>query len=335
VSDVAVNPDTNRVYVASPLLDAVFAVDPTGGLPGDDYIVATIGVGDHPLGLAVVSTTNKVYAANLRSNNVTAIDGSTHSPITNIPVGVEPCKVAADSGAQQVYVTNHGERFFNGAAAINSLDDTFIHYYRLNGTSGNYGIDVDPVGEKLFVASRDGGLIAIQEVYSPTVDPLIIKLDPPRVPFVVAFNPATNHLLVTAADDNLVVVLDPYSIQLDQGSWITWQGRQVFVLNRTNAGWITEVPVGDGAEEGIAVNPLTGYVYVTNAEDDTLSILTDDANPANIQWVMDLAVGDYPQGVDVDVTRNLIYVGNAESRDLTVVQFDGVDHTVLMTIPLN
>jgi uncharacterized repeat protein (TIGR01451 family) len=334
VSDVAVNPETNRVYVASPRLDAVWAVDPTGGLAGDDYILATIGVGDHPLGLAVVSTTNKIYAANLRSNNVTSINGDTHAPITNITVGVEPCKVAADSADERVYLTNHGEYQGNAAAAINSSDDTFTYYYKLNGAPGTYGIDVDPAAEKLFVAARDGGLIAIQEAYLPDQDPLIIKLDPPRVPFLAAFNPATNHLFVTAPDDNLVVVLDPYNIQLKKEAWTIWRGRPVFVLTQANAGWIAEIPVGNGAEEGIAVNPLTGFVYVTNADDNTMSIIQDDADAANIQWVMDLGVGEYPQGVDVDITRNLIYVGNADSRDLTVILFDGVDHSVVKTIPL-
>jgi YVTN family beta-propeller protein len=152
------------------------------------------------------------------------------------------------------------------------------------------------------------------------------------VPFVVAFNPTTEHLFATAPDDNLVVVLDPYSIQWNRASWTTWQGRPVFVLDRANAGWIAEIGVGRGAEEGIAVNPLTGYVYVTNADSDTVSILLDDPTPANIEWIMDLQVGQHPQGVDVDPTRNLIYVGNAWSRDLTVI--DGSDHTIEKTIPL-
>jgi YVTN family beta-propeller protein len=153
------------------------------------------------------------------------------------------------------------------------------------------------------------------------------------VPYVVAFNPTTGHLFVTAADDNLVVVLDPYSIEWTQGSWLLWQGRPVFLLNKANAGWIKEIPVGNGAQEGIAVNPRTGFVYVTNADDDTLSVLKDDPNPANIQWIRDVKVGDYPQGVDVNVATNRIYVGNAASRDLT--EIDGVTHTVVKTIPLD
>ena len=127
-------------------------------------------------------------------------------------------------------------------------------------------------------------------------------------------------------------MLDPYSIQWNRGSWLNWQGRRAFVLDSTNAGLIAEIGVGRGAEEGIAVNPRTGYVYVTNADSDTVSIILDDPTSTNIRWIMDLEVGEHPQGVDVDPTRNLIYVGNAWSRDLTVI--DGSDHTVEKTIPL-
>jgi uncharacterized repeat protein (TIGR01451 family) len=329
VSDVAVNPETNRVYVASPQLDAVFAVDPSGS----GSVIATIPVGDGPLGLAVVTTTNKIYAANLNSWTVTAIRGSDHARLADIYVGAQACKVAVDSGDARVYATNHLESD-NGAAAIDSHTDTFEYYYsRLHATQGRYGIDVDPKAEKLFIAARDAGLIAIQDAFLPDQEPQVFKLDPPRVPYVVAFNPATGHLFVTAADDNLVVVLDPYSIQWNKGKWLLWYGRWVFSLDQSNAGWITEIGVGAGAEEGIAVNPLTGYVYVTNADSDTVSILQDNADPAHIRWVKDLAVGEHPQGVDVDVKTNTIYVGNAWSRDLTVIS--GATHTVVKTIPLD
>ncbi len=328
VSDVAVNPETNRVYVASPPMDAVFAVDPTG----DGSVIDTIPVGDRPSGLAVVTTTNKIYAANFGSWTVTAIRGSDHTRLADIYAGAQACKVAADSDDARVYVANHLE-IDNGAAAINSQTDEFLYYYtRLHATQGRYGIDLDPAAEKLFIAARDAGLIVIQDAFWPDQEPVLVKLDPPRVPFVVAFNPTTEHLFVTAPDDNLVVVLDPYSIQWNRASWTTWQGRPVFVLDSTNAGWIAEIGVGRGAEEGIAVNPLTGYVYVTNADSDTVSILLDDPVGDNIDWVMDVQVGEHPQGVAVDPTRNLIYVGNAWSRDLTVI--DGSDHTIEKTIPL-
>jgi YVTN family beta-propeller protein len=280
----------------------------------------------------VVTTTNKIYAANLNSWTVTAIRGSDHTVINDLYVGAQACKLVADAADGRVYVTNHLESD-NGAAAINSQTDQFLYYYtRLHATQGRYGIALDPDAEKLFIAARDGGLIAIQDAFYPDQAPLLFKLDPPRVPYVADFNPATGHLFVTAADDNVVVVLDPYSIEWSKGRWVIIRGWPVFLLDKANAGWIAEIGVGLGAEEGIAVNPQTGFVYVSNAGSNTVSILRDSANPANIGWVKDLAVGETPQGVAVDVTRNLIYVGNAGSRTLTVI--DGATNSVVKTIPL-
>jgi len=335
VSDVAVNPETNRVYVASPPSNAVFAVDPTAARG----VVATIGVGTHPSGVDVVTTTNKIYAANLYSHNVTAIDGNTNTRITDIVVGVEAAKVVADSADRRVYVTHHKE-IDNGAAAIDSVNDSFIYYYeRLHGTQGRYGVDLDAARDQIFIAARDAGLVAIQAAYHPDWDPQIFKLDPARVPFVVAFNPATQHLFITAEDPTTpdhdwVVVLDPYAIEWDRGRWVlTREGVRAFLLTQDNAGWLTEIPVGAGAEEGIAVNPLTGRVYVTNAEDDTVSVLQDATSPSGIHYLQDITVGDFPQGVAVDPGRDQIYVGNAWSRDLSVI--DGERASVILTIPLD
>ena len=328
VADVAVNAETNRVYVASPDSDRVLVVDPTGA----GSVIASVAVGDLPVGLAVVTTTNKIYVANLNSWTVTAIRGSDNARIADVYAGAQVCKVAADSGDARVYAANHLERD-NGAIAINSQTDTAEYFYtRMHATQGRYGIAVDPVHDKLFIAARDAGLIAIQDAYLPDQDPLVVKLDPPRVPYVVAYNPTTEHLYVTAADDNKVVVLAPYALETEISGSFIQEGQRVYVVDQTNPGWIKEIDVGEGAEEGIAVNPRTGYVYVTNARSDTVSIIQDSADPAQIQWVMDLAVGDRPHGVAVDAKTDRVYVGNANSRDLTVI--DGATLTVIKTIPL-
>jgi DNA-binding beta-propeller fold protein YncE len=332
VKDVAVNSETSMVYVANPKHNHILAVDPSGSGTVD----ARIPVGDYPLGVDVDTATNKIYAANFYDGTATGIRGSDHTTFDTWVVGSRASKVAADPANGRVYVSNHGETN-NGAAAINSQTDAFEYYYtRLHSAQGRYGIDVNPDAEKLYLAARDAGLIAIQDAYYPDQDPLLVKLDPARVPFVLAFNPATDHLFVTAAEDNKVVVLAPSNIQWSRGRWLTLGGQRVFTLDRFNAGWIKELDVGQGAEEGIAVNPGTGYVYITNTDDDSVSILRDAADPALIEFVETIAVGVEPNGVDVDTNTNAVYVGNSGSKDLTVIGYDGTTdtHSVEKTIPL-
>ena len=78
-----------------------------------------------------------------------------------------PARWSPTHGDGRVYATNHLESD-NGAAAINSQTDQFLYYYsRLHATQGRYGIAVDPGADKLFIAARDAGLIAIQDAYLP------------------------------------------------------------------------------------------------------------------------------------------------------------------------
>ena len=84
---VAVNPNTNRIYVANTWSNNVSVID------GDtNTVVATVPAGDMPRGVAVNPTTNRIYVANFGSGsyNVSVIDGATNTVVATVPVGSEP-----------------------------------------------------------------------------------------------------------------------------------------------------------------------------------------------------------------------------------------------------
>ena len=69
-SGVAVNPDTDLVYVADQNDDTVSVID------GEtNSVVATISVGSFPQGVAVNPDTNLVYVANSLDDTVSVIEG--------------------------------------------------------------------------------------------------------------------------------------------------------------------------------------------------------------------------------------------------------------------
>ncbi len=76
-------------------------------------------------------------------------------------------------------------------------------------------------------------------------------------PYQVAVNPASGHLFVVCPDD-----------------------RQMHIYDLADTRWLAWVPVGRGAQEGIAVDAATGRVYVSNGGDDTVSIF-QDSGPVN------------------------------------------------------
>ncbi len=328
VSDVKANSTTGRVYVASPRSHAVHVIQDAEA--GAVYMTA-VPVGNYPTGLAVVTTTNKAYATNMHDWTVSVI-GAGNTVIATIPVGAGPVKAAANNRFGRVYTTNY---WFidDGVTAIDSRTDTVLyHLNRTFATQGRYGIDVNPDNDKVYVAARDAGLIAIFNGDWPLTDPLVFKLDPPRVPFMVAYNPTTGHLFVTCGADDVVVVLDPAALDVKGLRTTRVAGQTVYLLDERSAGWLATIPVGDGPEEGIAVNPRTNRVYVTNMYSDSVSVLQDDANVANIRWLLDIPVGDAPQGVGVNPAFNRVYVGNAGSKTLSII--NGVTNVVIQTVPL-
>src|SRR5262245_33111915 len=70
---VAVNPITNRIYVANQFGNSVSVIDGTS-----NSVIATIPVGTGPVGIDVNPTTNRIYVANFGAgagNSVSVIDG--------------------------------------------------------------------------------------------------------------------------------------------------------------------------------------------------------------------------------------------------------------------
>jgi YVTN family beta-propeller protein len=96
---VAVNPVTNKVYVANANSNNVTVID------GATNNTATVAAGIVPCAVAVNPVSNKVYVANANSNNVTVIDGATNST-TTVAAGTAPIAVAVNPVTNKVYVAN-------------------------------------------------------------------------------------------------------------------------------------------------------------------------------------------------------------------------------------
>ena len=94
---VAVNPVTNRVYVAN-----------YGDSPGNVAVVdgatkttSTINAGSNPNAVAVNQVTNKVYVPNMGDNTVTVIDGANGNPTSILSAGSRSDGSGSESGDQQ------------------------------------------------------------------------------------------------------------------------------------------------------------------------------------------------------------------------------------------
>ncbi|MGH9583494.1 MAG: YncE family protein [Bryobacteraceae bacterium] len=68
---VAVNPETNTIYVTNTGDGTVSAID-----GATNSVTATISVGNQPLAIAMNPATNRVYIADTQDNTVAVIDGN-------------------------------------------------------------------------------------------------------------------------------------------------------------------------------------------------------------------------------------------------------------------
>ncbi len=352
VSDVAADPDTNQIFIASPHHDRVAVIN-----GGSDTVSRSVAVGNGPTGLAVlkasVAANNKVfvahqYGANYWTPGLKAFgvnQTSSHDTAFGGYVGAAPVKVAANPGNGRVYVSN----YYDKLAVLNGNSgppETRLGWVVQRAFQGAYGIDVSAVTNRVYLATRDTGELVVFDGNSDRLlqsDYIPTHVKPPQACSLwsVAVNEVTGHVFVPCPQLGRVFVLQESQISvLDLealGVLEEREGGLALVVSPQAAPWIADISIPGGVglgEEGIAVvDSSTGYVFMTNAGNDTLVILRDNSNAASIAYVTTMAVGDQPQGVDVNPATNKLYVGNTGSNTVTVLQ-STPPFTAVTTIPL-
>jgi YVTN family beta-propeller protein len=102
---IAVNPNTNMIYVANSAANTISVIDGT-----TESVVRTIQVrGDNPRGIGVNPNTNIIYVANALSGTVSVINGMTNNVMARISFNISP-----SSGAGGIYCTN-GQNILNSS----------------------------------------------------------------------------------------------------------------------------------------------------------------------------------------------------------------------------
>lgn len=100
---IAVNPATNRIYVANPSSDRLTVID-----GANNRVLTTISVGKSPSQIGVNPVTNTLYVSNGDESSVSVINGMSHRVVATIPVEMTPLGVAVNPSTNHVYVANSG-----------------------------------------------------------------------------------------------------------------------------------------------------------------------------------------------------------------------------------
>jgi len=196
---IAVNPNTNKIYVANLDSNTVSVID---GLT--DAVTNTITVGTKPTSIGVNPNTNKIYVANLDSNTVSVIDGSTDAVTSTITGFSGPGGIAVNPNTNKIYVANseNGVLLDIDGATNNITNSIFVG----NGSSE---IRINPISNKIYAevdgAYESGGTVSVVD---GSTDTFMQAIQVPTGPRGIDINPILNKIYVSSYNDKAVSVID-------------------------------------------------------------------------------------------------------------------------------
>jgi len=293
---VAVDPGTDLVYVTSRDNGRLFVMD---GATLD--VVDNVGVGSLPWGVAVNGTTNKVYVANWDTADVTVLDASTRAILKSVPVGPSPTFVAVDAEANRIYVVRYGS---NSLVVIDGATDTIVQNVGTGGI-GAWGLAVNPHLNRVYVSNRDSGTVTTLDgengygvIDGQTIQPCE---GIGSAPYSLGFNPVNNKLYIACSPAGNV------------------NAAAVYAASASGLAPLAMLEIGDGGEEGgggVAVNTATGNVFFTNSRANTVSVVSGTGD----RVIGTITTGRNPYGAAANPAAGKVYIGNRDSRDLTVIR---------------
>jgi YVTN family beta-propeller protein len=253
-TNVAVDEERCRLYVVNTASNNMTVLNAcTSGLLN----TVPLGEGRAPGAVAVLTTTKHIYVANTATNSVSVINADTLVITTTIPVGPMPGQIATNARTNKVYVTYRGSLSDN-RSGVTVIDANTLRVRTTIGLSysdqipapGPYGISVNPITNRVYVATESGKMVVIDGA----TDTIIAALPPPISGGLssVVVNPTTNNVFISSTS-----------------------GNTLFVYDADDGRWLYTLYVGTGLFRGIAVNPLSYHIVVSNPGDDTVSILRD------------------------------------------------------------
>jgi uncharacterized repeat protein (TIGR01451 family) len=232
----------SQVYLPLVLKDAVGLPPAPGCAP---CLVASIGVGDSPRGLAIDAGRRRVYVANYGSDSLSVLDANNQAVIQTVEDIPAANGVAYDPVHNLIWVTSYDDDQVIpiDAQSLSSLP-------ALSVGDGPWGVVYDPVHDAAYVVnSLDDSVTVIDAATRAVTDTLTGGFDQP---FQAAVNVTTGKVYVT-----------------------NFGGPSVTVVNGTA---LTNVDFGDLSQPyGVAVDETRGLVYVATVESHRLVVLGSDA----------------------------------------------------------
>ncbi len=278
---VAVNPTTNRIYVANYSSDNVSVIDGS-----NNTVALTVSAGTSPCCVGVNSITNRIYVVNDSSGNVSVVDGANNTVIATVTVGTRPDGVDVNSTTNRIYVANHTS---GNVSVIDGANNTVAATVTVGIQP--YGVGVNPTTNRVYVANHTSNNIS---VIDGSTNMVAATVSVGSGPYGVGVNPTTNRIYVT-----------------------NYNSGNVSVIDGANNTVVATVTVGI-RPSGVSVNSATNRVYVANNGNGNVSVI-DGANNT-VAATVAVGSGPYSDGVNVNPATGRVYIANYFSNNVSVIQ---------------
>ena len=321
-SAVAVNPNTNMVYVVNRDSQTVSVINGS-----NNRVISNIPI-DGAYDLAINPNLNKIYVIDSNGSKIDVIDGITNRNITktisfskpeNISSPFPPIRpaITVDSKTNMVYATNSVGIGGSNLVLIDGSTNKVVKSSSLNNISSCNSL--------LFcimhmAMDKDTNLIYITAEWENSVHIIDGKTMEEKSNISIGY-PSTS--LAVNPDSNKIY-------------GATGDGNRVFVLNGSSNTFTTMVTanVSDPSGGSIAVDNVRNIVYTTNTGSNMLNTL--NLVTGKISHIKAGKNSPSPlifSSVTVNPNTNMIYVANSGSNTITVS--DGQNNKEVSDIPVN
>lgn len=318
---IAVNPNTNRVYVGKTNDGGLSVVD-----GATNAKIAEVTGFSGARAVAVNVAANKVYVVNQNTSIVSVIDGATNQVTKTIGVGSTPWAAVFNPASNRLYVGNRG------AGTVSVIDGTSDSVVATIPSIPNRAMmAVNPVTNRVFVPGLSDSYVRVIACDTNAVSSPITNAG---TPLGVTVDPVLNRLYVSDIATNQIATYDASTFaartRIAVGTYPYGQGAnpttgrlfancqttdEVFVVDG-----ITETAlssVSDGSQPiSVAVNPITNRAYVANWNSGTISVIQDNPTGSALHLEFSTQPGSATRG-SVLSTQPVVTVKDASGMTQT------------------
>ncbi|GEM_PF-5330303 len=287
---VAINSNTNRIYVTNNQSDTVSVIDSS-----TSKITATVQIGKEPYGIDLNSKTNKIYTVHI--DTLSVINGGSNTVEKTINIGGDGAGVAVNPDTNLIYTASDPT---NILSVIDGNTDTLINQIFI--PDGAVQIAVNPNTNHIFVT----GTSDVLSVIDGSTNQVIKTYTVPGSEIVdVAVNLETNKVFIATNRKNK-------SRKNSRDSFIAVINDSLTLDDKTNVKF--SVP---GFPTAITVNPASNKVYITTINNTLGEIpILYVADAETLRIIDFLVLNNLPIDIGTDLVNSKTYITQILNENL-------------------